>query len=127
MPRDIYHTSLETTRKGHLTHLVYITIQAPASNETLIPKGALLVPVSFTTHSLKTPLQIATMLFNVLILPNVPLRLFPYFSNSRAWKSVTIQLSNTEKRREVETPPKMRPRKSRGREGERIVRRQDRE
>lgn len=84
-------------------------IAASPSTTTESPNGAFLVPATPTTHSLTTPLPIATTLFTVLMTPNVVPRSSPLLSRRRARKSATIQLSNTLKSRLVPTPPRTRP------------------
>lgn len=95
------------------------------STTTQSPNGAFFVPAAPTTHSLTTPLPIATTLFTVLITPNVLPKSSPFLSRNRARKSATIQLSNTLKSRLVPTPPKARPANRAGRLGI-VVRTQER-
>lgn len=75
-------------------------------------KGLFLVPVAVTSHSLTTPLAMATRLLSVLMTPNVLL------SSDSGWffdlTSATIQLSKTLNKRLVPMPPRTRPRKSSG-------------
>ena len=97
---------------------------ARRSKAALAQKGLFLVPVAVTSHSLATPLAMATRLFSVLMTPNVLLssdsgRLFDL-------TSATIQLSNTVNKRLVPMPPRTRPRNSNGIEPPgRVVRMQD--
>ena len=79
---------------GEQTQLLRITQKATQSTAALARNGALFVPLYSTSHSLKTPAAMATILFTVVIMPKMRLRLWPDFSRRRAWNSVTIQLSN---------------------------------
>ena len=80
-----------------------------ASSPALAMNGDRLVPVTSTSHSLKTPDKIATMLLRVAMYPNILLRLIPALSICRLWYSVTIQLSNALYIRLVLNPPKTLP------------------
>lgn len=91
----------------------------------LARKGDLRVPVAETSHSLATPLTMATTLLTVLINPKVRDSSRPFSPSRRAWKSVTIQLSKTLNSRLVPRPPSTRPAKSKGRLGM-VVSRHDR-
>jgi len=51
-----------------------------SNKPALAINGALLVFVTSTSHSLKTPARIATMLLSVVITPKILLRLVPDFS-----------------------------------------------
>ena len=72
------------------------------------------VPVAATSHSLTTPLTMATRLLRVLMRPKVRERSPPLSASLRSRKSVTIQLSKTVKSRLVATPPRARPTNSSG-------------
>jgi hypothetical protein len=90
------------------------------SKLALARNGALLVFVTCTSHSLKTPARIATTLFNVVIIPNILLRLAPAFSSCLLWYSVTIQLSKALYIKLVLNPPNTRPKKRTGNLGTRV-------
>ena len=107
-----------------LTQYDQITQNATASSTALAANGAFRVPALETSHSLPTPLRIATTLLTVLMRANVRPRSPPRAPSPRAWKSVTIQPSKTLKSRLVLTPPRTRPASSTGRDGT-VVRRQD--
>jgi hypothetical protein len=91
------------------TQNAQITQNAMASRPALAINGAFLVPVNWTSHSLNTPDKIATILFIVVITPNMLLKLVPAWSKCLLWYSVTIQLSKAEYIKLVLNPPKTRP------------------
>lgn len=84
------------------------------SNPALAMKGARLVFVKLTSHSLNTPDRIATILFSVVMIPYIPLKLDPVLSICLLWYSVTIQLSKALYIKLVLRPPKTRPKKRAG-------------
>ena len=100
--------------------------KASARRKMLATNGDFRVSVVDTSHSLSTPLAMATTLLRVLMSPKVRERSTPFSSNRRLWESATIQLSKTLNRRLVPRPPKARPATRKGRLGI-MVRRHERE
>jgi hypothetical protein len=98
---------------------------ATTTMAALAAKGAFADPAAPTSHSLTTPLMMATTLLTVLIRPKVRERSAPFSARRRFPKSVTIQLSKTLKRRLVAKPPRTRPRNSSGRDVPKAVRRHE--
>jgi hypothetical protein len=60
------------------------------------------------------------MLFNVVIIPNILLKLVPAFSTCLLWYSVTIQLSKALYIKLVLKPPNILPKKRTGSSGTRV-------
>jgi hypothetical protein len=88
--------------------------KARINSPALAMKGALLVPVTCTNHSLDTPASMATTLLRVVMIPNMLLKLVPALSSCLLWYSVTIQLSKALNIRLVLSPPKTLPKNSTG-------------
>lgn len=95
--------------EGAPTQYLVINQNASAKHTIAAMNGLTFVPVAATKLSPKTPDKIATILFNVVIIPNIASKLMLLFSKPRAKYSVTIQLSNTLYIKVVLSPPKSRP------------------
>jgi len=92
-----------------LTQYFFINQNAPPKHAIAAIKGLTFVPVAATRLSPTTPEIIATILFTVVIIPNIESRLILLLSRLRAKYSVTIQDSKTLYIRVVLNPPSSLP------------------